>query len=127
MSSLRPVRTGTPTHPDLPGLAGGLTERLRAAVASDPSHGGVWKSVHVAGDAQHGLGPGLPGWASSAAGLPPGLGLAVGVRLGLCILREASVLLVRSPQVSQHLRKPAQAAAVSRVSVWGAVVKCCPS
>ena len=63
---------------------------------------------------RHGLGPGLPGWVSSAAVLLPGLGLAVVMRLGLCILSEASVLLVHSPQVFQHLRKSTQTALVSR-------------
>ena len=68
----------------------------------------------------HGLGPGLPGWVSSAAWA----WLGCGMRLGLCILSEASVLLAHSPQVSQHLRKPTQA---TLVSVQGVVVKCCPA
>ena len=62
----------------------------------------------------HGLGLGLPGWVSSAVVLLPGLSLAVGMQLGLCILSEASVLLVHSPQVFQHLKKSTQAALVSR-------------
>lgn len=73
MSSL--ATTGTRWYPNLPGLAGGFTERLRVAVASAPPHGGVSKSVHVAGDAACGTAWGLV----CLAGFPllPGLGLAV--------------------------------------------------
>lgn len=39
------MRTGTQTHP---GLAGGFPEDQSVAVASDPSHGGVRKSVPMA-------------------------------------------------------------------------------